>query len=70
MWHGIFLPESTSSADSLTVSVQFPCAIAHINNCVVGHTKILHTLIGMGSATLAAAVPYRGKATRIFRRGH
>ena len=28
---GIFLPESTFSADSLTVSVQPPCAIACIN---------------------------------------
>ena len=34
-----------------------------------GHTKILQTLIGMGSAALAAAVPYPGKATRIARRG-
>ena len=27
----------------------------------LGHTKTLHTLIGMGSAALAAAVPYPGK---------
>ena len=27
-----------------------------------GHTEILHILIGMGSAALAAAVPYPGKA--------
>ena len=33
-----------------------------------GHTKILHTLIGMGSAALAAAVPRPGKATRISRK--
>ena len=25
-----------------------------------GHTKILHTMVGMGSATLAAAVLYSG----------
>ena len=31
--------------------------------------KILHTLIGMGSAALAAAVPYSGKAARISRKG-
>ena len=31
--------------------------------------NILHTLIGMGSAALAAAVPYPGKATHIFRKG-
>ena len=31
-----------------------------------GHTKILHLLIGMDGAALAAAVPYySGKATRI-----
>ena len=30
-----------------------------------GHTKILHILIGMSSAALAAAVPYPGNATRI-----
>ena len=34
-----------------------------------GHTKILHTLIGMGSTALAAAVSHQGKATRIFRKG-
>ena len=34
---GMFLPESAFSADSLTVSVQPPCAIACINICV--HVK-------------------------------
>ena len=34
MWQGIFLPKSTFSADSLTVSVQPSCAIACINGCV------------------------------------
>ena len=33
-----------------------------------GHLEILHTLIEMGSAALAAAVPYSGKGTRIFRK--
>ena len=33
MRQGTFLPESTFSADSLTVSVQPPCAIACINSC-------------------------------------
>ena len=71
MQHGLFLPESTFSADSLTVSVQSPCAIAGINigarvknpdtgshvcTPLVGHTKILHTLLGIGGAALAAAV--------------
>ena len=33
-----------------------------------GHTKIQHTLIGMGSAALAATVPYPGKADRFSRK--
>ena len=66
MRQGIF-HQSASSADSLTVSVQPPCAIANTNICAqkipdigsqTGTTKILHTLVGMGSAALVAAVPY------------
>ena len=53
---GIFLPESTSSAGSLTVPL-------------FGHTNFLRTLIGMGSAALTAAVPYPGKVTRISHKG-
>ena len=34
-----------------------------------GHRKILHTLVGTGSAALAAAVPYPGKVTRISSKG-
>ena len=34
-----------------------------------GHTVTLHTLTGMGSAALAAAVPYAGKAIQISRMG-
>ena len=34
-----------------------------------GHTKIPHTLIGMGSTALVAAVPYPGKVIRIFHTG-
>ena len=45
---------------------------AHRNAAVPlsGHTKTLHTPIGMGSAALAAAVLYPGKATRISYKGH
>ena len=32
------------------------------------HAKILHTLMGLGSAALADAVPYPGEATRTFRK--
>ena len=65
VFHGIFLPVSTSSADCLMVSVQPLCAITCINNSV--HVKnpkpwqphhcmamkILHTLIEMASAASA-----------------
>ena len=70
-------PQSAFSADFLTVSVQSPCAIACINFCA--HVKNpkhwqpyfcldarkygTDRLVGMGSAALAAAVPYPGKAT-------
>ena len=78
-----FFSQSTSSADSyLTVSVQPVCEIACISICVhiknpkhwqphhcLDTQKILHTLIGMGSAAFAAAVPYPGKVTRISHEG-
>ena len=85
MRQGIFLLESTSTADSLTVSVQLPCAIACSNICarvkkekknqtlaavpLFIQMKLLHTLIGMGSAALAAAVSDLGKATHISLKG-
>ena len=76
------LPESASCADSLTVLVQSPCdAVTPINICthvkkapnlatipLFQHAKILNTLVGMGSAAPAAAVPYPDKATRISRK--
>ena len=64
-----FIPKSTFSADSLTVSVQPPCAIACILTFVrtlkipsIGsHTFVwtqgnTYALLGMGSAALAAVV--------------
>ena len=67
---------SVLPAQTLTVFVQPPCTIACIKFCVhvkiprhwqhillFGHSKILQTHIGMGSAALAAAVPYPGRAT-------
>ena len=75
----ISLPEAAFSADSLTVSVQLPvCMQSHASTSVRtlaipnagSHTIVwtqentAHTdLLGMGSAALAAAVPYQGKAT-------
>ena len=68
----IFLPESTSVQTFLRLH-QYLCArqnsqtLAAIPLC--GHTKILHTLVAMGSAALAAAVPYPCKVTRNSRKG-
>ena len=62
-----FLPVSVFSADSLTVLVHPTYAIASVNICVhdnnpehwqpyhCSDTKILHTLVGIGSAALADA---------------
>ena len=69
-----FSPRVNFSADSLTVFAQPPCVIACTNNCahfivdnfnpltvipLLGHSKIKPTVVGMGSAALAAA-PYPG----------
>ena len=74
MQQGIFLPKSASSADSLMMSVQpLACNHMHQHLCAryksqtlaaippFGHTKILHTVTGMGSAALVGAVPYLGR---------
>ena len=68
-------------SQSLTVTVQPPCAIACIKSVgtlkipktgthfpLFGYTKTLHTLIAMGSAALAAALLYPRKVTRISRK--
>ena len=64
-----FLPESTSSADSLKEYVQPRVQLhASVSRRTLkipkagtipsfGHIKVLHTLIGMGSAAPAAAMP-------------
>ena len=71
-----FFPQSASDADSLTVSVQ-PHVCSHMpqhlcahsksqtlaGTPLFGHMEIQHTPTGMGSAALAAAVPYLGKVT-------
>ena len=48
-------------------TLKIPNTGSHIPLLV--YTKILHTLIGVGSAGLAAAVPYPCKAIRISRKG-
>ena len=63
--------------NSLKVCINFcaalykPQTLGYIQMAIplFGHTKILQTLIGMGSAALAAAVPYPGEATRISSKG-
>ena len=81
-WQGLLSLEPTSNADSLMVFTQPLCAMSCINICAhiknsmhwqschcLELQKILHTLIGMGSAALEAAVPYPGKATQISYEG-
>ena len=73
---GLF-SQSASSADSLTMSVQPPCAIACINvyEHVTGSRTIVWTqentapITGMGSIAFVAAVPYPGKVTQISCKG-
>ena len=81
-WGKWFFFQSTFGADSLMVSTQPLCPIAcinisaHIKN--PKHRQPYHcldtwkycTLIGMGSAALATAVPYPGKVTQIFHKEH
>ena len=71
---GFVLPESTCTADALTMSLKLSCAIARINVCAhvndpkhylylsFWHRKITYSLVGMGSDTLAAAanLPRKG----------
>ena len=71
---------SPASADSLTVSVQPPCAVTRINSCVhiqnPQHWQPYHCLdtgkyctpTGMGSVVFVAALPYPGKATPVSRK--
>ena len=56
-----------SHASTAVRTLKIPNTGSHIP--VFGYAKILHTLVGMGSAALAAAVLYPAKVTRIFRKG-
>ena len=53
--------------------VQSKCINVWIPNMAAitlfGHTERLHLVVGMGSAALAAAVPFSGKATRMSHKG-
>ena len=60
-------PRVQSHASTSVRTLQIPNTGSH-SLPLFGHTKILQTLIGMGSAALAAALPYLGKATRISRK--
>ena len=79
---GLF-SQSTFSADSLTVSVQLPCATAciivwaHIKNpkhwhpyhCLDTCKCCTHRQVWVCSVALAAVAPYPGKATQISHNG-
>ena len=71
---GIFLPESAFSADAVHTaphvqahaSTSVPTLkIPNTGNYTNGCMEIQHTLIGMDSTALAAAVPYPVKVTQI-----
>ena len=64
---GIFLPESTFSADSLTVFVQPLRAVACTDICE--HVKKPHTLVGMSSAALRLLCFSPVKANRTSGKG-
>ena len=58
-------PESPFCADTFAIVEQLPCGIVYLSICAHvkdpthwqrGHTQTLHTLVGMGSAALVAAV--------------
>ena len=59
-----------STAPACNRLYQYPCAHEKSQTLAAiplfGVTKMLHTLTGMGSVVLAAAVPYPGKVTWIF----
>ena len=56
-------PDSSRVQSHASTSVR-TLKLPNTGSCTIAeHTKILHTLTEMGSAALAAAVPYTGKAT-------
>ena len=78
VWQGIFFPRIDFHYRlSYSVRISHVYSRMHQHLCaryqsqtlaavpLFWHTKILHTLIGMGSAALAAAFPYPGKVIRI-----
>ena len=57
-------PDSSRVQSHASTAVRRTLKLPNTGGCTIaGHTKKLHTLIEMGSAALAAAVPYTGKAT-------
>ena len=62
-------PDNTRVQSHASTSVRTLTIPNTGSRTIAGHTKILHTLTEMGSAALAAAVSYPGKATRISRKG-
>ena len=56
-----YSPRVQSHASKSGRTLKIPDTGSHT---LFAHTEILHTLIGMGSAALAAAAPFPGKATQ------
>ena len=63
----LYSPRMQLHASTSVCMLKLPNTGSHIT--LFGHAKILHTLIGMGSAALVAAVLYPGKVTRMSRMG-
>ena len=61
-----YSPRVQSHASASVRTLKIPNTDSHT---IVWSPKLLHTLTGMGSAALAAAAPYPGKAARIPRKG-
>ena len=58
-----------SHASTSVRTLKFPNTGTVAATPLFGHSKVLHTLIAMGSAALAAAVHYPGKGTRTSCKG-
>ena len=66
VWQGIFLPESTFSADSITCVHKPPCAIACINICVHVKDPVAHVRVRWNMETLKHPASTVGWVARLW----
>ena len=62
-----YSPHVQSHVSTSVHTLKIPSTVSHVP--LFGHMKILHSLVGMGSAALVAAVPKPGMATCISHKG-